>query len=128
MLEHLSMFSWNGIDVIKKLQLCPFGWHRCNFLIKKITSMSFQENTRRTQGDALPFLNKSYWIYIYIYIYIFIYCATLITNDISASYSITFLVFDLNNLYHFKNIFHSETDIIFYEYDIKVWGNYLFPP
>jgi hypothetical protein len=37
----------NGIDVIKKLHLCPFEWHRCNFLIKKITSMPFEENTRR---------------------------------------------------------------------------------
>jgi hypothetical protein len=35
MLEHLPVFSWNGIDVIKKLHLCPFGWHKCNFLIKK---------------------------------------------------------------------------------------------
>jgi hypothetical protein len=50
------VFFCNGIDVIKKLHLCPFGWHRCNFLIKKITSMPFQENTRRIQGDALAFL------------------------------------------------------------------------
>ncbi|XP_062169529.1 exocyst complex component EXO70B1-like [Alnus glutinosa] len=27
----LLVFSWHGIDVIKKLHLCPFGWHRCNF-------------------------------------------------------------------------------------------------
>jgi hypothetical protein len=52
----LLVFFCNGIDVIKKLHLCPFGWHRCNFLIKKITSMPFQENTRRIQGDALAFL------------------------------------------------------------------------
>jgi hypothetical protein len=57
-LEHLLVFSCNDIDVIKKLHLCPFGWHRCNFLIKKITSMSFQENTRRIQGDALAFFNN----------------------------------------------------------------------
>jgi hypothetical protein len=43
----LLMFSWNGIDVIKKLHLCPFVWYSCNFLIKKITSIPFQENTRR---------------------------------------------------------------------------------
>jgi hypothetical protein len=54
----LLVFSYNGIDVITKLHLCPFGWHRCNFLIKKITSMPFQENTRRTQEDALAFLIK----------------------------------------------------------------------
>jgi hypothetical protein len=54
----LLVFSYNGIDVITKLHLCPFGWHRCNFLIKKITSMPFQENTRRTQEDALAFLVK----------------------------------------------------------------------
>jgi hypothetical protein len=41
----LLVFSWNGIDVIKKL----------HFLI---TSMSFQENTKRTLGDVLAFLNK----------------------------------------------------------------------
>jgi hypothetical protein len=29
------VFSCNGIDVIKKLRLCPFGWHRYNFLIEK---------------------------------------------------------------------------------------------
>jgi hypothetical protein len=52
----LLVFSYNGIDVIKKLHLCPFGWHRCNFLIKKSTSMPLQENTRRTPGDALVFL------------------------------------------------------------------------
>jgi hypothetical protein len=52
----LLVFSWDGIDVIKKLHLCPFGWHRCNFLIKKITSMPFQKNTRRTPEDALVFL------------------------------------------------------------------------
>jgi hypothetical protein len=67
MLEHLLVFSCNDIDVIKKLHLCPFRWHRCNFLIKKITSMPFQENTRRTQGDALAFLLLDY-VYIYIYI------------------------------------------------------------
>jgi hypothetical protein len=50
------MFSCNGIDVIKKLRLCHFGWHRCTFLIEKITFMSFQKNTRKTQGDALAFL------------------------------------------------------------------------
>jgi hypothetical protein len=54
----LLVFSYNGIDVITKLHLCPFGWHRCNFLIKKITSMPFQENTKRTQEDALAFLIK----------------------------------------------------------------------
>jgi len=27
----LLVFSWHDIDVIKKLHLCPFGWHRCNF-------------------------------------------------------------------------------------------------
>jgi Na+/pantothenate symporter len=52
----LLVFSWNDIDIIKKLHLCPFGWHRCNFLIKKITSMPFQKNTKRTQEDALSFL------------------------------------------------------------------------
>jgi hypothetical protein len=56
MLEYLMVFSCNGIDVIKKLHLCPFEWHKCNFLMKKITSMPFQENTKRTQGDALAFL------------------------------------------------------------------------
>jgi hypothetical protein len=62
----LLVFFCNDIDVIKKLHLCPFGWHRCNFLIKKITSMPLQKNTRRTPGDDLSFL-----IYIYIYIYIY---------------------------------------------------------
>jgi hypothetical protein len=52
------VFSWNDIDVIKKLYLCPFGWHRCNFLIKKITSTSFQKNTRRTPEDVLAFLKE----------------------------------------------------------------------
>jgi hypothetical protein len=37
----LLVFSSNGINVIKKLHICSFGWHRCNFLIKKITSMLF---------------------------------------------------------------------------------------
>jgi hypothetical protein len=32
----LLVFFCNGIDVIKKLHLCPFGWHR-----------EHQENTRR---------------------------------------------------------------------------------
>jgi hypothetical protein len=50
------VFSCNGINVIKKLHLCHFGWHKCNFLIKKITSMPSQENTRRIQGDALALL------------------------------------------------------------------------
>jgi hypothetical protein len=54
----LLVLSWNGIDIIKKLHLCPFEWHRCNFLIKKITSMPSQENTRRTPGDTLAFLLK----------------------------------------------------------------------
>jgi hypothetical protein len=53
MLEHLLVFSCNGIDVIKKLHLCPFGWHRCNFLIKKITTMPLQENTRRCSSIHL---------------------------------------------------------------------------
>jgi len=58
----LLVFSCNdidvikSIDVIKKLHLCPFRWHRCNFLIKKITFISFQKNTKRTQRDALAFL------------------------------------------------------------------------
>jgi len=52
----LLVFSCNGINVIKKLHLCPFGWHRYNFLIKKIISMPFQKNTSRTQGNALAFL------------------------------------------------------------------------
>jgi len=52
------VFSWNGIDVIKKLYLYHFGWHRCNFLIKKITSMPFQKNTRRTPEDVLTFLKE----------------------------------------------------------------------
>jgi hypothetical protein len=39
MLEHLSVFSWNGI-----------------YVIKKITSMPFHENTRRTQEDAITFI------------------------------------------------------------------------
>jgi hypothetical protein len=39
--DFLLVFSCNGIDVIKKLHLCPFGWHKCNFLMKKITSMPF---------------------------------------------------------------------------------------
>jgi len=56
------VFSCNGINIIKKLHLCPFGWHKCNFLMKKITSMPFQENT----GDALTFLS----IYIHPLIYI----------------------------------------------------------
>jgi hypothetical protein len=64
MLEHLLVFSCNGIDVIKKLHLCPFGWHICNFLIKKITSMPFQDDTRRTQGDVLTFLIPHY-LYFY---------------------------------------------------------------
>jgi hypothetical protein len=55
----LLVFSWHGINVIKKLHLCPFGWHRCNFWIKKITFMSSQENTRRTPEDGLAFLIKS---------------------------------------------------------------------
>jgi hypothetical protein len=50
------VFSWNDIDVIKKLHLCHFRWHICNFLIKKITSMPFQKNTSRTPEDALAFL------------------------------------------------------------------------
>jgi hypothetical protein len=49
----LLMFSWNGINVIKKLHLCPFGWHSCNFLIKKIIFMPFQENTRRC--SSIPY-------------------------------------------------------------------------
>jgi hypothetical protein len=52
----LLVFFYNGIDVIfliKKLHLCHPKGHRCNFLI---TSMPFQENTRRTLGDALAFL------------------------------------------------------------------------
>jgi hypothetical protein len=52
----LLVFSCNGINVIKKLHLCLFEWHRCNFLIKKITFLPLQENIRRTQGDALAFL------------------------------------------------------------------------
>jgi len=39
--DFLLVFSCNGIDVIKKFHLCPFGWHKCNFLMKKITSMPF---------------------------------------------------------------------------------------
>jgi hypothetical protein len=58
MLEYLMVFSYNGINVIKKLHLCPFEWHRCNFLIKIIISVPLQENTRRTQGDTLAFLIK----------------------------------------------------------------------
>jgi esterase/lipase len=49
---------WNGIDVIKKLHICPFGWHSYNFLIKKITFMSFYENIKRTQEDVLAFLKE----------------------------------------------------------------------
>jgi hypothetical protein len=52
----LLVFSWNDIDVIKKLHLCPFRWHSYNFLIKKITFMSFQDNTIITQKDAQAFL------------------------------------------------------------------------
>jgi hypothetical protein len=48
------------------LHLCPFGWHICNFLIKKITSIPFQKNTRRTQEDALAFLlDDMYLSYLY---------------------------------------------------------------
>jgi hypothetical protein len=60
------VFFCNGINVIKKLYLCLFEWHRCNFLIKKITFILLQENTRRTQGDALAFLinyNVSFTIF-----------------------------------------------------------------
>jgi hypothetical protein len=55
----LLVFSSNGIDVIKKLHLCPFGWHIYNFLIKKITSMSLYENTKRIPEDALAFLQNN---------------------------------------------------------------------
>jgi hypothetical protein len=44
----LVVYIWNGIDVIfliKKLHLCHPKGYRCNFLI---TTMPFQENTRRT--------------------------------------------------------------------------------
>jgi hypothetical protein len=51
------VFSWNGINVIKKLHICPFRWHRCNFLIKKLNLC----NSRRTPEDALAFL-----IYIHV--------------------------------------------------------------
>jgi hypothetical protein len=51
------MLSWNGIDVIKKLHLCPFGWHKCNFLIKKNYIYAIlgehQENTRRCSSTPL---------------------------------------------------------------------------
>jgi hypothetical protein len=43
----LLMFSCNDIDVIKKLHVCPFGWHRCNFLIKKLHLC----HSRRTPGE-----------------------------------------------------------------------------
>jgi len=52
----LLVFFWNGIDVIfliKKLHLCHPKGYRYNFLI---TSMPFQENTRKTSGDALAIL------------------------------------------------------------------------
>jgi hypothetical protein len=49
------VFSWNGINVIKKLHICPFGWHRYNFLIKKKLHLC---HSRRTLEDALAFLNK----------------------------------------------------------------------
>jgi hypothetical protein len=56
----LLVFSWNGINVIfliQKLHLCHPKGHRCNFLI---TFMPCQENTKRTQGDALAFLIMIY--------------------------------------------------------------------
>jgi hypothetical protein len=52
----LLVFSWDGINVIfliQKLHLYHPKGHRCNFLI---TSMSCQENTRRTPENALAFL------------------------------------------------------------------------
>jgi len=56
----LLVFSWHGIDVIKKLYLCLFGWHRCNFWIKKFTFIPSQKNTRKTPEDALAFLIMYY--------------------------------------------------------------------
>jgi hypothetical protein len=56
----LLVSSWNGIDVIfliKKLHICHPKGHICNFLI---ISMPLQENTRRTPGDFLAFLNGEY--------------------------------------------------------------------
>jgi hypothetical protein len=49
----LLVFSCNGIDVIKKLHLCPFEWHKCNFLVERVTSMPFQENTKRCSSIPL---------------------------------------------------------------------------
>jgi len=51
MLEHLLVFSWNGIDVIKKLHLCPVN----QFFNKKKLHIY---HSRRTLGDAITFFIK----------------------------------------------------------------------
>jgi hypothetical protein len=83
MLEHLLIFSWNGIDVI--------FWHSCNFLIKKITFMSFQENTRRCSSISHQLNTLSLFLFFYFltfchfYHYIIHWIVTVISNTLGST-------------------------------------------
>jgi hypothetical protein len=57
--------SWHDINVIKKLYLYPFGWHICNFWIKKIIFMPLQENTRRC--SSIPRWNYDLYLFLFDY-------------------------------------------------------------